>query len=422
MALDFRRRRTGASSSSSDAAAAARLLLPLNRFLLGAVAALLAACATYDYPQGARPKLPDPRVVLDGELGLLEGRLRKHIAGPLGKERNTACAPEGLQKAAEYLRDELNRLELDVRPGESIAVPDDYWRFRRACGKRGEGVGVAAPFRLENIEVTMAAAARENGVIVVGAHYDSALATPGANDNGSGSAAALELARLLRGVPLKRAVRIVFFFNEEEPFFVPDKPANEWMGSRLDAVAALARKEKVDLMISLETLGYYTGEERSQCLLPRFNHWEERDDSGPRHAGRLAGDTGLPVVDCAIDARTLLGMEYDKGDFLAIVGNLSSRRWVKKAVEAFRAAEPTFPVQGVAAPGRIFTHWTDGLSWSDQRSYWEQGYAAIMVTDTAPLRYPYYHWPDDTYEKVQYRYLARVVAGLARTIQAIAND
>jgi hypothetical protein len=167
----------------------------------------------------------------------------------------------------------------------------------------------------------------------------------------------------------------VAFVNEEPPFF----PFGE-MGSRVYARAARARGDDIRAMLSLETIGYYSDEPGSQRY-PPFFRW----------------------------------FYPDRGNFIGFVANFSSRALMRNAVAAFRAASD-FPVEHVATFG-----WIPGVDWSDHRSFWQQDYPAIMVTDTALYRYPYYHSAQDTPDKVDYERLARVTEGLRAVVRALAN-
>ena len=202
--------------------------------------------------------------------------------------------------------------------------------------------------------------------IVVGAHYDTVPGSPGANDNASAVAVLIELARM------KLPARFVAFANEEMPYFQTGE-----MGS-----IAWARKgENVRAMFSLEMLGFY------------------RDAPGSQQ---------YPAP---------LGLFYpDRGDFVAFVGDLGARALVRKAIAAFRK-HAAFPSEGVAAPGFI-----PGVTWSDHWSFRRHGYAAIMVTDTAFYRYPHYHLPSDTPEKLDYERMARVTLGLAAMLRELAHE
>jgi len=218
----------------------------------------------------------------------------------------------------------------------------------------------------ENLEAVIRGERRPEEVVVVGGHYDSALGSPGANDNGTGVAAVLELARRLADTRPARTLRIVAFVNEEMPHF-----ANGTMGSQAYARRAQERGERIVGMVSLETIGYFTDRPGSQQY-------------------------PFPV-----------GLVYPStGDFLGFVGNLGSRDLVRRAIGAFRT-HARFPSEGAALPSGL-----PGVGWSDHASFWDEGYPAIMLTDTAPFRYPWYHTPGDTPDKVDFDALARVVDGI----------
>ena len=229
---------------------------------------------------------------------------------------------------------------------------------------------------LKNIEAELIGISKPEEIIIVGAHYDSVIGSPGANDNGSGVAAVLEIARLLSKEKLPRTLRMVAFVNEEPPFFQTQK-----MGSRIYAARSRKRGEKVIAMFSLETIGYYSDAPGSQ-------HY-------PFPFGSFYPDTG---------------------NFIGFVGNISSRKLVQKALSSFRKNTP-FPSEGLAAPG-----WFMGIGWSDHWSFWKEGYHAIMVTDTALFRYKQYHTMDDTPDKIDYDRTARVVEGISRVVSELAAD
>lgn len=216
---------------------------------------------------------------------------------------------------------------------------------------------------------------RPEKILVIGGHYDSILGSPGANDNASGVSAVLEIARLLSGQRLACTVRFVTFVNEEPPFF---QTAN--MGSWVYAREAHMRGEQIVGMVSLETLAYYSDADRSQQYPFPF------------------------------------GLFYPRvGNFIGFVGNLASRRLVRHSIGSFRR-HTAFPSEGVAAPG-----WLMGIGWSDHWAFWRQGYAAIMVTDTALFRYGPYHTAADTPDRLDYDRTARVVSGLARVVIELAD-
>jgi Zn-dependent M28 family amino/carboxypeptidase len=234
---------------------------------------------------------------------------------------------------------------------------------------------VSRPAEVRNVEVEVRGSARASDIVIVGAHYDSVFGAPGANDNGSGVAAVLELARLLKDAKPARTLRCVLFVNEEPPFDRTDA-----MGSRVYAQRSRERGENIVAMYSLETIGYYSDSPGSQ----RY-----------------------PFP---------LGFFYPStGNFVAFVSNLSSRALLREALASFRR-HAGFPSEGVAAPAFI-----PGVDWSDHWSFWQEGWPALMVTDTAPYRYPHYHSGEDTPDKVDYERLARVVTGLHGMLRDLAR-
>ena len=226
-----------------------------------------------------------------------------------------------------------------------------------------------------NIEATLPGVSRPQELVILGAHYDSAEEAPGADDNASGVAGVLELARVFAADRQARTIRFVFFPNEEPPSFPSGK-----MGSRHYATAARASNDQITAMLSIESIGYYDTDKDSQ----RY-----------------------PFP---------LSLAYpDVGDFIGFVSNLKSRSLLHTAISAFRA-HASMPTQGVAAPS-----WVPGVWWSDHWSFWREGYPAIMITDTALFRNPFYHTPDDTADKLDYARMARVVHGLTHVVRALAN-
>lgn len=204
--------------------------------------------------------------------------------------------------------------------------------------------------------------------LVIGAHYDSAEGTPGANDNGTGVAALLELCRALAQTPLgpKRRLRLVFFVNEELPH-----GKTENMGALRHARGLKAWGERIAGMIALETIGYFSSTPGSQRLPFPFN--------------KIYPDTG---------------------HFLAFVGLPGSRRFLGETVAAFRAASD-FPSTGTVVPAFI-----EGADLSDHWAYNQVGFPALMATDTAPYRNPFYHKAFDLPDTVNYGSLAEITRGL----------
>lgn len=294
-----------------------------------------------------------PLAPLTAKEAGIRARLATHVealAGRIG-ERNIWRYP-ALVAAADYIDTTLSELgyQLTDEPFESQG------RLVRniVAEKRGESAAA--------------------DIVLVGAHYDSVRGSPGANDNGSGVAALLELARLLTQERLARTVRFVAFVNEEAPFAYSSE-----MGSLVHARGAQARAERIRAMLSLETIGYYS------------------DAPGSQH---------YPFP---------LSLFYpDTANFIGFVGNLASRDLVRRALRSFRQTT-AFPAEGAAVPA-----WIRGVGWSDHWSFWQAGYPAIMVTDTAFFRYAQYHTEGDTADRIDYERTARVVGGLARVIATLA--
>jgi len=212
-------------------------------------------------------------------------------------------------------------------------------------------------------------------IIIIGAHYDSVFGSPGANDNATGVAAMLELARTFQNKTFKNTLRFVAFVNEEPPFFL-----TKHMGSLRYAKRVKARKENIIAMFSLETLGHYDDTPYSQRYPFLFNL-----------------------------------LYPNKANFVGVVSNFASYPLLRKTLSTFRRTTK-FPSEGVAAPA-----WIVGIAWSDHWAFWRQGYPALMITDTALFRDKNYHSPQDTSEKIDYQRLARVVGGLQHVVTELAN-
>jgi Zn-dependent M28 family amino/carboxypeptidase len=274
------------------------------------------------------------------------------LAADIG-ERNTACF-ENLQRAASFIRTSMQSSGLAVS------------RYTYEINSR--------PY--DNLEVEMAGTTGRDEIIVIGAHYDSIRGGPGANDNGSGVAALLALARLFAHDRFGCTVRFVFFVNEEPPYVRTSK-----MGSLVYARGCRRRGKRIVAMLSLETIGYFPGLDP-----PAMDPW--------------------PV-------RTLL--RPFQGNFLAVIGNRPSRRLVRDVARWLREGGPV-PVMPASLPGSL-----PGVKSSDHWSFWQCGYPALMLTDTAPFRYPFYHTTHDTPDKLSYRALADVVIGLRHAIASLSD-
>lgn len=224
-----------------------------------------------------------------------------------------------------------------------------------------------------------AANASKPRILVIGAHYDAFQGTPGADDNASGVAATLHLARIFRHDPQPMELRFLFFVNEEPPAFWTDD-----MGSLVYAKACRARGgggDDIAAMISIESIGYYSD---------------------------VPGSQRYP--------QPLASLYPSTGDFIGFVGNWKSRGLTRRAISIFRD-KVQFPSEGAALPGIM-----PGVGWSDHWSFWQEGYDAIMITDTATFRNPYYHTPNDRPDTLDYDRMARVVEGIEHIIRALAAE
>ena len=297
--------------------------------------------------KGALPHLTSEESVLADRL---RGNVEK-LAGEIG-ERNTLHY-SALRSAADYIGSRFRAVGLTVR-NEKYRTDDK---------------------EVANIVAEIKGREHPDEILVIGAHYDSPPGSPGANDNASGVAALLELARFFKDSKPSRTICFVAFVNEEPPYF-----QTEEMGSLVYARQAKKRGDKVVAMLALETIGCYSDQPKSQKYPAPFSLF-------------------FP----------------DTGNFIGFVSDLGSRTLLRKVVGTFRETTQ-FPSEGVAAPG-----WIQGIGWSDHWSFWQAGYPALMVTDTAPFRYPHYHAPTDTPEKQDYERMARVVAGVGRVVEKLAK-
>lgn len=218
---------------------------------------------------------------------------------------------------------------------------------------------------------------REQRRVVVGAHYDAVLGTPGADDNASGVAGLLELARLLRGLAPERTVELVAFCTEEPPCF-----GTEHMGSVHHARLLTEGRVPVDAMLALEMIGTFSD---------------------------APGSQSYPVP--------LLRLFYpSRGSFVGVVGD-TRHRWLTRAVKRAMSGATALPVCSIAAPGAV-----PGVDLSDHRSYWEAGFPAVMITDTAFFRNPRYHQCDDTADRLDFTRMSCVVVGVYEAVRALAGN
>jgi hypothetical protein len=294
------------------------------------------------------------------ELADLARRLHRHVdmlAGVIG-ERNVPHRYGALEASARYIEDTF-------KSAGYTPVAQEF----PAYGK---------PVR--NLEVEIRGCKHPERIWIIGAHYDSIDGSPAADDNASAVAGVLEVARLFAGATCRDTVRFVTFVNEEPPFYKGPE-----MGSTVYAKRCRERGEDIRGMINLEMIGYYRDERGTQEY--------------PLPLGRRPWNWLLPR----------------RGNFIAFVGNFPSFWLTRRCKRLFRRSV-RFPALWVAAPDRI-----DGTGMSDHWSFWQQGYPALMVTDTAFLRYPYYHHAQDLPKHMNFPCMTRVVQGVVEATQDLAG-
>jgi Peptidase family M28 len=216
----------------------------------------------------------------------------------------------------------------------------------------------------------------EGPLLVIGAHYDSFASTPGADDNASGVAGLIELAQLLGRHPPLRPVELVAYSTEEPPHF-----RNKSMGSVQHARSLKAAGRDVSLMLALEMIGWFSDAPGSQTF-------------------------PLPGMDLIYP---------DRGNFIAIVGRFIDWSHTRK-VKAVMSGASDLPALSINTLITI-----PGIDFSDHRSYWSEGFHALMITDTAFYRNPHYHQPGDTHDTLDYRRMAQAVQGIFAVVQSYSG-
>lgn len=227
-----------------------------------------------------------------------------------------------------------------------------------------------------NIIVTIPGAEYQEETVIVGAHYDTVYGTPGADDNASAVAVLLEMCRALKGFAPGRTLKLIFFTLEEPPVF-----RTEYMGSYVYAKDAKSRNENITAMICLEMVGYFSDQKGGQSF-------------------------PLPLMST---------MYSTTPDFIAVVGNLKSRSLVEKVKNSLRKASRV-PVESLTSVSAV-----PGVDLSDHRSFWEMGYPAVMVTDTAFYRNPNYHSEHDMIDTLDFNSMADLLKGLLQAAKDLAE-
>lgn len=285
----------------------------------------------------------------------LAAELRRDVVALCDIGERSTMVPEGLAAGADFIERELAAAGYRVERHTYRVERDDV---------------VSA-----NLIVEIPGRTKPGEIVVIGAHYDSVTGTVGADDNASGVAALLALARRFARATPERTLRFVAFANEEPPHF-----HTQDMGSWQYAKRCHDRGERIKAMVSLETIGYYSDERGSQ------HH--------PAPVSAFYPDTG---------------------NFIAFASDLGSHPLNSRCVRAFRA-RTKFPVETAALPEMV-----TGVGWSDHWSFWQFNWPAIMVSDTAPFRNPHYHEPSDLPPTLDYARFAQVVEGLTGVVEDLIS-
>ncbi len=323
----------------------------IGRFMLLALLTLLivlvALCFWLTQPLLYRSK-SQPTVRVDSS------RLKAHVAKISGElsPRNESNV-ENLNRVASFIRAEFEKA--------GGLISDQPYEVNRKTY-----MNVVAGFGPDTQEL-----------IVVGAHYDAAGPFPGADDNASGVAGLIELARLLRATELPVRVELVAFSLEEPPYFRTSQ-----MGSFYHAASLRNKGAHVRAMICLEMIGYFSD---------------------------APGSQSFPV--------SIFGALYpSQGNFIGVVGRFRDGLLVRRVKQAMSAATP-LPVYSINAPAFV-----PGVDFSDQVNYWRAGYDAVMITDTAFYRNPNYHTAGDTADTLDYQRMGFVVEGVYAAVLDLAHD
>jgi len=224
----------------------------------------------------------------------------------------------------------------------------------------------------KNIVVEKKGTTSPNRVFILGAHYDTVPGSPGADDNASAIAVLLEVAKNIQTVPLECTVRLIAFSLEE----------CDYIGSTHYVESLKKGEEKILGMISLEMVGF----------------------TGPRQ-----------------DYPPYLNPKYypNVGDFIAIVGNERSKELLEKVCRSFKTYIPQLPLEFLIVPGN--GEGMEEVRLSDHSTFWDQGFPALMVTDTAFLRNPNYHLPSDRMETLDFEFMQKVAIGIYYSIIELAK-
>ena len=274
---------------------------------------------------------------------LIFKNLKTHIERLTGIRHPEANA-DGLQRAKAYLIETFEGFGLSAEP-----VPfKDH--------------GIAYP----NLVAVVPGDQNPEEVVLIGAHYDTVSVSPGADDNASGLAVLLEVARSVSRRPARCTVEFVAFSMEEQGL----------LGSRAYSPRFLKAGPRFLGAVVLECVGF----------------------TDPRPGSQRA-PAGLPIK------------LPDAGNFIGIIGNTASESLCRSLEAAFSTHAPDLPAVSLTVPGR--GELLPDTRRSDHAPFWDIGLPALMLTDTADFRNPHYHQPSDLPETLNFTFMARLVRGLS---------
>lgn len=306
------------------------------------------------------------------------------VIGCASKQSPPAAAAEPSARAsmADRMRDTVRKLSVDLVPRDfshpellDEAASHIAAKLRGVSGNVREQRYEVGGVTYKNVIADLGPDTREK--IVVGAHYDAVESTPGADDNASAVAGLIELAALLSRDPLPMRVECVAYTLEEPPHF-----GTPQMGSAHHASALAGEEAEVVAAIVLEMIGYY--------------------DDRP-------GSQSYPVPGMQLVYGTV-------GDFISVVGRTDQVFLVNRVARAMREAAP-LRVEKIAAPAFVA-----GIDFSDHRNYWQHGFSAVMVTDTAFYRNEAYHLAGDTMDRLDFDRMVDVVLGVRAAVLDLAAE
>lgn len=285
---------------------------------------------------------------------------------------------DNLKKAALYIKNEFSKTNAKVTLQN---IPNAIGHYKKIISRYSSNRSEINLKNIDSFKDHFVNVIAEFGPdtqqrIIIGAHYDAVSGSPGADDNATGVAGLIEIAKLLSKTKLKIRIELVAYSLEEPPFY-----ASNAMGSYAHAKATKDAGSDVKLMISLEMLGYFSDKVASQSY-----------------------PIGL--------------MKYiytDKANFISVVGKFGQAN-ITRQVKKLVSSNTSIPVYSINAPTSLV-----GIDFSDHRSYWKYGYPAVMITNTAFYRNRHYHQHSDTYEKLDYERMSSVVAAIFLAVKKLAN-